>query len=260
LYWQTFFSFGRPTPGSSAEAFSQAINYSFERSVGDILERISARSSLITRLVREDEMQNEWCAQKGKTPSVCDFLLVAGRGCILIDATNHHLSARLAQGLADVETFNADVENSFVATKFEQLASTAKLILEQRPFGIEPDPVFYPYVVVPDNGLSNTTSVQLDWQSRATEPFDDLIGSVRPPVPLRLSDLAIFEGLADYFTTEERDIATLLGGWTNQSGPFPLSLRDFLDNLGIPAPIPPRMFRDQRSLDRLIESHRKGDC
>jgi hypothetical protein len=254
LYWQTFFAFGAPTPRSVAEAFSQAMNYAFERVANDILTRIAAHSSKITRLVTETEMQDEWTENRGQAPSVCDFMLVAGRACILIDATNHHLSANLAQGLADIDTFNTDIESSFVTTKFNQIVSTAKLVIEHLSFGVEANPVFYPYVVVPNNGLPNTTAVQLDWRVRAVAPFAELQGSTRPPVPLRIGDLALFEGLADYFTAPGRDIADLFGGWTNQR--FPVSLRQLLDQNNMPAPIPQRMIRDQKTLDRLISDRR----
>ncbi|TFI40889.1 hypothetical protein E4P29_22115 [Rhodococcus sp. 1R11] len=254
LYWQTFFLLGAARPGSVAEAFSQAINYAFERVTGDILERIASYSSKITSLVTETEMQAEWTQSRGRTPSVCDFMLVAGRACILLDATNHHLSAGLAQGLADVDTFNADVDSAFVTTKFEQIVSTAKLVKENRPFGVEAHPVFFPYVVVPNNGLPNTTAVQLDWMMRAKAPFAELLGSTRAPVPLRIGDLALFEGIADHLSGPDKDIADLFGGWTSQT--FPVSLRELLDKAGIPAAIPQRMIDDQRKLDRLILDRR----
>ncbi len=254
LYWQTFFSFGPVAPRSLSETFSQAMNYAFERRAGDILEKIASYSSKISRLVSETEMQAEWSGA-GRTPSVCDFMLVAGRACIILDATNHHLSAGLAQGLADLSTYNEDMDSAFVSTKFKQIVSTAKLARERLSFGIEDNPVFYPYVVVPDNGISSITSVQLDWRTRAA-PFEELRGSIRPPVPLRMSDLAIFEGLGELYSTHTRDIADLLGGWTNQPTPVPVSLREFLDIVSLPAPIPQRMLRDNDALNRLIWQRR----
>lgn len=256
LYWQTFFAFGSAISRSVAEAFSQGMNYAFERIAGDTLTRIAAHSSKITRLVTETEMQAEWAKGKGSPPSVCDFMLVVGRGCILIDATNHHLSANLAQGLADVDMLNTDIDSSFVTTKFNQIVSTAKLVREHLSFDVGANPAFYPYVVVPNNGLPNTTAVQLDWRARAETPFAELRGSTRPPVPLRIGDLALFEGLADYFSAPDRDIADLLGGWTNQ--PIPVSLRELLDQWNLPAPIPKRMIRDQKTLDCLIRDRRCG--
>ncbi|MFL1598313.1 hypothetical protein [Gordonia amicalis] len=256
LYWQTFFSFGPAKPGSAAEAFSLAMNYAFERVAGDILGRIASYSSKISRVVYESEMREEWSSTKGEAPSVCDFLLVAGRACILIDATNHHLSARLAQGLADVSAYDKDMDTSFVESKFNQILSTARLIREHLSFGVEANPVFIPYVVVPNNGLANITSVRLDWITRSA-PFEELRGSARAPVPLRLSDLALFEGLGEAFSATPRDIADLLGSWTTlQPGPVPVSLRELLDQLGLPAPIPRSMLRDQAVLDALIQERR----
>ncbi|MEU7767905.1 hypothetical protein AB0B25_22665 [Nocardia sp. NPDC049190] len=255
LYWQTFFGFGRPTAGSTAESFSQAMNYAFERTVGDTLEQIASRSQKITRVVTESEMQDEWTERRGSPPSVCDFLMVAGRGCFLLDATNHHLSANLAQGLASVEDFNEDVETAFVAKKFEQLVATAKKIRETRPFGIGASPVFYPFVVVPDNGLSSITSVQIDWRERATEPFRDLQGSTRAPVPISVSELALVEGIAEYYSPR-RDIADFIGGWLGQ--PLPLSLRQFVDSINCAAPIPTRMLRNQKTLTEMIRERRNS--
>jgi hypothetical protein len=79
-----------------------------------------------------------------ETPSVCDFALPAGRACFLFDATNHHLGASLAQGLATVDDYDADADSSFVGTKFKQLASTAQLIRANKSFGIGADPSLFP--------------------------------------------------------------------------------------------------------------------
>ncbi|WP_148302358.1 hypothetical protein [Tomitella biformata] len=255
LYWQTFFAFGRPTKGSTAEAFSQAMNYAFERTVGDALEQIASRSQKITRVVTEPEMQEEWAERRGAPPSVCDFVLVAGRACFLLDATNHHLGANLAQGIASVEEFNKDIEEAFVAKKFEQLVATAKKIRETTSFGIDANPVFYPFVVVPDNGLSSITSVQFDWRQRAVEPFRDLQGSTNAPVPISISELSLIEGLAERYSPG-RDIADFIGWWL--ALPMPLSLRQLVDKAKLLAPIPKRMLRNQETLTKMIRDHRNS--
>lgn len=255
LYWQTFFSFGPPDSGSIAESFSQAMNYAFERAVGDVLDQLASRSSKITRVVREEEMQKEWAEKQGETPSVCDFMLPAGRACFLFDATNHHLGATLAQGLATVEDYNEDVESSFVESKFKQLVSTAKKIRAHLSFGFKAAPSFFPFVVVPDNGLSSLSSVQVDWQMRAVDSFADLRGHTKAPAPLTISELSVLEGLAERYSPA-RDIADLLGGWRMQ--PIPVSLREFIDAIGCGAPIPQRMLRDARALEQCIRERREA--
>jgi hypothetical protein len=255
LYWQTFFPLGPPDSGSVAEAFSQAMNYAFERVAGDALDHIASRSSKISRVVREDEMQKEWTHKSGQTPSVCDFLLPAGKACFLFDATNHHLGATLAQGLATVDDYNDDVQTSFVSTKFKQLVSTAQQIRVHQSFGVQAEPSFFPFVIVPESGLSSLSTVQVDWQIRAAVPFAPLLGHTKPPVPLAISELSLLEGLAERYAPG-RDIADLLGGW--RARPFPVSLREFIDALRLGAPIPKRMLDDSRSLERRIRKRREA--
>lgn len=253
LYWQTFFCLGTPEPGSLAESFSQAMNYAFERSVGDALDQIVSCSSKITQVVREEDMQKEWTEKRGETPSVCDFVLPAGRACFLFDATNHHLGATLAQGLATIDDYDDDAESAFVKSKFKQLVSTALLIRDHNSFGIMAEPSFFPFVVVPNNGLSSLATVQVDWRIRAADAFAALQGHTKPPVPLTISELALLEGLAEFYAPE-RDIADLLGGWRMQT--FPSSLREFVDALKCGAPIPRRMLEGARTLERSIRERR----
>jgi hypothetical protein len=181
-------------------------------------------------------------------------MLPAGRACFLFDATNHHLGATLAQGLATVEDYDADVESSFVETKFKQLVSTAKHIRAHLSFGVQAEPAFFPFVVVPDNGLPSLASVQSDWGLRAADPFAELRGHTKAPAPLTISELSLLEGLAEYYA-QGRDVADLIGGWRMQV--FPISLREFVDTLRCVAPIPKRMLQDARTLERLIGQRRE---
>lgn len=253
LYWQTFFSFGKPTPKSIAEAFSQAMNYAFERAVGTVLNQIATHSEKITRVATEAEMQEAWSDRSGETPSVCDFLIIAGRALFPIDATNHHLGANLAQGLASIEEFDLDIETAFVNHKFRQLVSTAKHVLESPLPDVADDPRFFPFVVVPDNGLSSITTIQFDWRTRATEAFEPLRGLSLAPIPLSISELSLLEGLAEHYSPS-RDIVDLIGAWSGQ--PMPLSLRQFVDHLDCVAPIPERMLANQEALVRMITERR----
>lgn len=126
LYWQTFFELGteKTRPG---EQFSQAMNYVFEATVGYLFRRAMRRARPEITLITEPEMQQAW-KKGGKTPSVCDWVLVWDNTCLLVDATNHWLDEKAAQGFADPEDYQADLEDTFVNTKFQQLQSTIKLL------------------------------------------------------------------------------------------------------------------------------------
>jgi hypothetical protein len=45
-------------------------------------------------------MQQAWKTQQGP-PSVCDWVVDSGKHCLLVDATNHWLDNKAAQGFAD---------------------------------------------------------------------------------------------------------------------------------------------------------------
>jgi hypothetical protein len=98
LYWEEFSSFGEQEDPRAAQ-FSQGMNYVFERNVDYLFRRASRRAGGTISLITEEEMQHSWTTG-GAIPSVCDWVLVSGRFCLLVDATNHWLDANLAQGLA----------------------------------------------------------------------------------------------------------------------------------------------------------------
>ena len=130
LYWDTFFSFGTDKD-PKGEQFSQAMNYVFEATVGYLLRRVTRRANkrapASITLITEAEMQEAW-RTGGSTPSVCDWVLVSGKYCLLIDATNHWLDEKAAQGFATADDYEADIEDTFVNKKFEQIKSTITLL------------------------------------------------------------------------------------------------------------------------------------
>jgi len=104
LYWSTFadlpgFKMPAPKSGSAAEAFSDGMNHVFERSIGDVLEILVARSPHADKLIAESELQEAWTTNRQATASACDWVIRAGKACIVIDATNHALDTFLSQGL-----------------------------------------------------------------------------------------------------------------------------------------------------------------
>lgn len=88
----------KPTPGSVAEAFSQAMNHAFQRTVGASMAHLVKCSRSATRFITGEELQSAWTTRKGEVASACDWAICAGRIRLVVEATNHHLDARLAQG------------------------------------------------------------------------------------------------------------------------------------------------------------------
>jgi hypothetical protein len=129
LYWDTFFSFGTEKD-PRGEQFSQCMNYVFEATVAYLFRRAARRANKRSpgsiTLITEVEMQNAW-RSGNSTPSVCDWVLVSGNYCLLLDATNHWLDEKAAQGFAKADEYQADVEDTFVNKKFKQLQSTIRL-------------------------------------------------------------------------------------------------------------------------------------
>ena len=152
LYWQTFFDFGTEKD-LRGQQFSQAMNYVFEESVGYLFRRVSRRAGSAITLITEKEMQQAWAGKN--TPSVCDWVLVSGKYCLLVDATNHWLDEKAAQGFAKVEDYTADVEETFINKKFQQLKSTIELLAENGWDGCHFDDqtVYVPMVIVPNSGI-----------------------------------------------------------------------------------------------------------
>ncbi|QYA99689.1 hypothetical protein I1A62_00225 (plasmid) [Rhodococcus sp. USK10] len=263
LYWQTFFHLGPADAGSIAEAFSLAMNDMFERAAADVLEGIIAASPSMSRLIREPEMQSSWTERAGQTPSVCDFVIPSGQACFVMDATNHHLNFKLAQGLGTVEEYSADADASLVK-KCDQIAKTIRQLRHRGDFGVTNNTQFVPIVIVPVNGVPNLGSTEYDLQQRTRNVFADLAltRKIYNPTILTLPDLELIEGIAEYYGSDSRDIRDLLGGWRHQSmvgmltGKSPLSLQDFLDGNGIQRPIPTRMFAAQRKLTAAIDARR----
>lgn len=105
---------GEPVPGSVAESFSLAMNDMFERAVGDVLNSIVASSATMQRIVHKSEMQAAWI-EGGEKPSVCDFVVPSRDGLFLVmDATNHCLNFKFAQGLGTIEQYAQDAKESLL--------------------------------------------------------------------------------------------------------------------------------------------------
>lgn len=258
LYWQTFFSFGKPEPRSVAEAFSLAMNDMFEEATADVLGGIVAASLSMVRLVREPEMQAAWTTDPSRKPSVCDFVIPAGEVCFALDATNHHLNEKLAQGLASADEYDADANKSLVK-KCNQIAATIRQLSKRRECGVGPSTVFLPIVIVPAHGVPNLSTVEWDLVVRARPIFALVPPQVADPTVLNFSDLELLEGIAEHLQRSGRDISDVLVSWRQASmsgGMFgPSRLQDYLDSVGLQRPISTRNLEAGSRLRRRLLRH-----
>lgn len=243
LYWQTFFDFGtEATP--AGEQFSLAMNDVFESMIAYLFRRIMRRARPAITLITEPEMQDAW--RNGSiTPSVCDWVLVSGNTCVLVDATNHWLDAQAAQGLATPEDYSTDVEDTFVSRKFQQLMSTRQLLLENGWAGcaFNEETVFVPIVVVPNAGIPASVTADIDLKLRTGQ----LGPNVLSPGILTYQDLQLLEGICEHRTP--RGFVPLLAKWREVcTSPAPFRLQTFLDLCGVDRPVGSFIFASERKL------------
>ncbi|KAA0021372.1 hypothetical protein [Antrihabitans cavernicola] len=267
LYWPTFVGLpgfqppGTADPGSVAEAFSDGMNHVFERSVGEGLTNLVNNSRLATRLVTEPELQETWAARRGETPSACDWVVVVGKLCVVVDATNHHLDATLAQALGTVDDYSAEIEATFSNPneKFDQLGKTMDRLAESgfREFGLARNPVFAPLIVVPDGGLPNTPTTDLDLQLRSQPNLGRFNGQMYPPAVVTLSMLQLLEGVAESFGRNPfyPDVFEVINAWRRASMMPPGTTLDKIVDSRLPArPIPKRILRAHTAMNAQLAS------
>jgi hypothetical protein len=224
LYWQAFFEFGLDkTP--EGRQFSQAMNYIFEAAVDYLFRRATRRANGAIILISEEQMQEAWTTG-GEKPSVCDWALVCGTTCVLVDATNHWLDEKTAQGFADPEDYQADLEETFVNKKFEQLKSTMELLKKHGWEGctFDDNTVYVPLVVVPNAGIPATVSADIDVKLRA----GNLGPNVRSPGILVYHELQVFEGVCEH--RKPMAFANMLEEWRSRcTASQPVRPQTYLD-------------------------------
>jgi hypothetical protein len=179
---ETFASFGFEKD-ERGEQFSQAMNYVFEANVGYVFRRVTrrARPTIITLI---KQMQQAWKTGQGP-PSVCDWVLASGKHCLLVDATNHWLDEKAAQGFADADEDQVDVEDAFVNKKFKQLKSSIELL--------DAETIYVPLVVVPNAGIPAAVFADIDMKMRGHPVFGQLGKNVTLPGILIWHELQVFE-------------------------------------------------------------------
>jgi hypothetical protein len=235
LYWQTFFDFGMEKD-LRGEQFSQAMNYVFESSVGYLFRRVSKRAGSAITLITEKEMQRAWAGKN--VPSVCDWVLMSGKYCLLVDATNHWLDEKAAQGFADVDDYTADVEETFINKKFQQLKSTIELLAKNGWEGCQFDDetVYIPMVVVPNSGIPPAVMADVDIKLRAHSVLGQLGKIVTSPGILIYRDLQVFEGVCEHRVP--KSFVELLARWRVLcTQTMPVNPQHFLDLCGVDRPM-----------------------
>lgn len=235
LYWQTFFTFGTEKDPRGSQ-FSQAMNYVFEASVGYLFRRVSRRAGAAITLITEKEMQQAWTVKN--TPSVCDWVLVSGKYCLLVDATNHWLDEKMAQGFADADDYTADVEETFINKKFHQLKSTIELLAENGWEGCRFDDqtVYIPMVIVPNSGIPPAVMADVDIKLRAHSVLGQLGKMVTSPGILIYRDLQVFEGVCEHRVP--KSFVELLAQWRVLcTQTMPVNPQHFLDLCGVDRPM-----------------------
>lgn len=240
LYWDTFFSFGTEKD-PRGDQFSQAMNYVFEATVGYLFRRATRRANkrapASITLITESEMQEAW-RTGGNTPSVCDWVLISGRYCLLVDATNHWLDEKAAQGFATAGEYQADVEDTFVSKKFEQIKSTITLLSDRGWEGctFDAETIYIPLVVVPNAGVPATVFADIDTKLRSHSVLGKLGENVTSPGILIYLETQIFEGLCEHRFPQA--FVEVLTQWRLQcTAGMPIRPQTFLELGGMDRPL-----------------------
>jgi hypothetical protein len=236
LYWQTFFDLGTEKD-SRGKQFSQAMNYVFEDTVGYLFRRVTRRARPAITLITEEQMQQAWTTA-GNTPSVCDWVLVAGKYCLLVDATNHWLDEKAAQGFADEGDYWADTEETFVNKKFLQLKSTIELLAEKgwQECTLNDQTIYVPLVIVPNAGIPATVLSDVDFKLRSHSVLGQLGKIVTSPGILIYRELQVFEGLCEH--RAPKAFVEMLAKWRELcTNSMPVRPQTFLDIAGADRPM-----------------------
>lgn len=232
LYWQTFAQFGfEKTP--AGEQFSLAMNDVFESTVGYLFRRATRLARGAITLITEPQMQQAW-TKGGQIPSVCDWVLVSGNVCVLVDATNHWLDAKAAQGLANPEEYEADLEETFINRKLQQLFSTRELLIDKGWEGctFDENTTYVPLVVVPNAGIPASAFADIDIKLRTGQLAPNMLTAG----VITYQELQVLEGVCAHRAPQ--GFVQLLARWRREcTGPNPMRLQTFLDKYGFDRPV-----------------------
>ncbi|WP_234809151.1 hypothetical protein [Mycobacteroides saopaulense] len=262
LYHEAWFGLGTRSKGLG-DRFKNAMNDAFEVFVGNILHRIAERGKGIRKIIDESDMQIAWKEKKGKTPSVCDWMLLGEGHCVVIDATNHAVRADAAQGLSTFDEYAADIDKIYVEGKFEQLLSTIDLAKKHGGWDgevVDEDTNFVPLVVIPDTGVPTGLITNFDIIERGRKLFEHLQPHVYPAGLIAVSDVQLLEGMADWALSApqgpgtDRNLMKLLAGWRHAVvSEGDASLQIFLHRRGFPLPLSKHILVNSRTAMKLLD-------
>jgi hypothetical protein len=156
----------------------------------------------------------------------------------VIDATNHWLDAGLAQGFAQSEDFDADVDETFIDKKFTQIRSTIDLISENgwENCTFDENTIYVPLVVVPNAGMPATALVDFDMRMRAHSVLGDLGKSVVAPGFVTWHELQVIEGICEH--RSPAGFVELLAEWRYRcTTGMPMRPQTFFDLKGFDRPL-----------------------
>jgi hypothetical protein len=209
----------------------------FEDTVGYLFRRVTRRARPAITLITEEQMQQAWTTG-GNTPSVCDWVLVAGKYYLLVDATNHWLDEKAAQGFGDEGDYWADTEETFVNRKFLQLKSTIELLAEKgwQECTLDYQTVYAPLVIVPNAGIPTTVLSDVDFKLRSHSVLGQLGKIVTSPGILIYRELQVFEGLCEH--RGPKAFVEILAKWRELcTNSMPVRPQTFLDIAGADRPM-----------------------
>lgn len=232
LYWQAFAQFGFEK-NPAGEQFSLAMNDVFESTVGYLFRRATRLARGAITLITESQMQQAW-TNGGHIPSVCDWVLLSGNVCVLIDATNHWLDAKAAQGLSNPEEYEADLEETFINRKFQQLMSTRELLIDEGWEGctFDENTTYVPLVVVPNAGIPASAFADIDIKLRTGQLAPNMLTAG----VITYHELQVLEGVCAHRAPHE--FVQLLARWRRKcTGPNPVRLQTFLEMDGFDRPV-----------------------
>jgi hypothetical protein len=207
---------GQRVKGGREEAFRSCLNSQFEYTVGETLRRIFPVSGHFQRVYSENDMWHAWTKNKGKKPSVCDWVVDCGDVWILLDANNRRLSQRVVGGQANVSELDNELAAVLAGNKAQQMASTIRHLTQFLPQltgrNLVPGTRFVPLIVTPDDGLPWNPAVH-----RRVQEVLAANGTLKSSRATALGVISLHDlGLVEYAADNGQNAGNLLATWRSQ--------------------------------------------
>lgn len=212
------------------QAFHLCTTDILEHEAGVTLRRIFARSKI--QVLDEKHLQKRF-ASRGRTPSVCDYAVRAGRTWLLIEVTDRAMPRPVVLANTHAAALDAELGKLLTDRKAKQLASTISLLkTELETKDNQRRLSFIPLVVTGQTALPWNPTVHLRTTERLgtlAELSEDSCTSV---ALITLKDLMILEHAASL----GHDIIELLRSWRQSDPGSPLD--QYLHQRGVPLSSP----------------------